>query len=63
MVAAHVAGVTRLDIGDQAVHVGRAAMGLSILEAAFGADMDAGGDEDLGISKSNSQYWSQSRIR
>ena len=49
MIAAHVAGVAGLDVGDQAVHVGFAAMGLGILEAAFGADMDAGGDEDLGI--------------
>ena len=49
VVATHVARVARLDVGDQAVHVGMAAMRERILEPAFGADMDAGGHEYLRV--------------
>ena len=49
MVAAHVAGVARLDVRDQAVQVGMAAMIERVLLAPLGADVDAGGDEDLGF--------------
>ncbi len=49
MVPAHVSRIASLNVRDQAVHIGTAAVRQSVVITALGADVDACRDENLGI--------------